>query len=347
MIPDCSHQKSFGISLIWLICGFAAALSAFIPTGLAAEHPGKLLVMNKSDRTVSVIQVPEGKTVATVPIEGITGHELAASSDGRFAYVPIFGNAGVGLPGTDGELMRVIDLRQYTTVGTVEFGKGVRPHCVVYEPRQKLVYVTAELEKAVVVIDPAALKIVGYIPTGAPESHMLAVTADGKRGYTANVGPGSLSVLDLANRKLVKVLSMSTKVQRISLSVDDKWAFTADQERPRLAMVDTAVDEVKHWIDLPGIAYGTAPTRDGKFLLVALIRDNKVGVIDLAQHKVIKELDVPAAPQELLVCPDGSRAFVSCDASAQIAELDLKDWKVARLLKVGKGADGLGWAPAP
>ncbi len=325
-------------------CIATVGLSSAEAQAASGSAEGRLLVMNKADRTMSVIEVPAGKTVATVAIEGITGHELTASTDGRFAYVPIFGNAGVGSPGTDGELMRVVDLEKFTTTGTVEFGKGVRPHCVVFEPRRNLLYVTAEIENAVMVVDPATLKVVARVPTGAAESHMLAVTRDGKRGYTANVGPGTVSVLDLENHKLIKVLPVAAKVQRITLSADDKWVFTADQGQPRLAMVDTAVNEVKGWIKLPGIGYGTAVTPDGKYLLVALIQQNKVGVVDLATREVIKEMEAPRAPQEILVRPDGQCAYVSCDASGEVAELELKEFKVARLLKAGKGADGLGWA---
>ena len=51
------------------------------------------------------------------------------------------------------------------------------------------------------VIDPLTLKLVGSVPTGQAKSHMLAISLDGLKGYTANVGPGTVSVLDLAVRK--------------------------------------------------------------------------------------------------------------------------------------------------
>jgi YVTN family beta-propeller protein len=342
-----NHEPfSSSISGIGCILGIFLYLGAggLAARGAEVSPEGRLLVMNKGDRTVSVIEFPAGRTRATIPIEGVTGHEIAASADGKVAFVPIFGNAGVGSPGTDGEVMRVVQLDKGETVGTVAFGKGVRPHCVVFEPVRRLCYVTAELENAVMVVDPVAMKVVGRVPTGAVESHMLVISRDGKRGYTANVGPGTVSVLDFENRKLLKVVSVARKVQRISLSVDDKWVFTADQDKPRLAMLETASNEVKGWIELPGIGYGTATTPDGKHLLVALIRQNKVGVVDLETRAVIKELDVSRAPQEIVVRPDGLRAYASCDAAGEVAEIDLKGWSVVRLIKAGQGADGLAWA---
>jgi hypothetical protein len=54
------------------------------------------------------------------------------------------------------------------------------------------------------------------------------------------------------------------------MSQDGGWVFTADQRRPRLAVIDTTTNEVSIWIDLPAVGYGTAPTLDGKWLLVTM-----------------------------------------------------------------------------
>ncbi|HZR20115.1 MAG TPA: cytochrome D1 domain-containing protein [Verrucomicrobiae bacterium] len=313
---------------------------------MAAESHGWLLVDNKGDKTLGIIDPESMRQIAVIEEEGETGHEVAASPDGKRAFVPIYGNSGVGHPGTDGRLLRVIDLESRKIVGTVDFGKGVRPHCAVIGPKNHLLYVTTELENSITIIDPEKLKIVGSVPTDQPESHMLAITSDGRRGYTANVGPGTVSVLDLDAKKVLKVIPISKNTQRISVSVDDRWVFTADQTKPQLAVIDTSSNEVKHWVDLPGTGYGTAPTPDGKWLVVAMSPVNKVGVVDLQTMKLAKTFDVPKAPQEVLVRPDGAVAYISCDASRQIAVLDLKDWKVTKLIDAGKSADGLAWAVA-
>lgn len=326
------------------VLAFSALLSE--STVMGAESHGFLLVDNKGDKTLGIIDPETMRQIAVVEEDGETGHEVVASPNGKLAYVPIYGNSGVGHPGTDGRLLRVIDLASRKIVGTVDFGKGVRPHCAVIGPKNHLLYVTTELENSIAIIDPETLKIIGSVPTDQPESHMLAITSDGHRGYTANVGPGTVSVLDLDAKKVIKVIPISKNTQRISVSVDDRWVFTADQTKPQLAVIDTASNEVKHWVEMPGTGYGTAPTPDGKWLVVALSPVNKVGVVDLQTMKLAKTFDVPKAPQEVLVRPDGAVAYISCDASRQIAVLDLKDWKVTKLIDAGKTADGLAWAVA-
>jgi YVTN family beta-propeller protein len=324
-----------------MLAGLAIVSAASAAVNSAS---GMLLVANKGDRTLGLIDPDAGKMIATVPEEGVTGHEVVASPDGKRAFVPIYGNSGVGSPGTDGQLIRVVDLEKRAIVGTVDLGKGVRPHCAVIGPKNGLLYVTTEIEDSVTVIDPQTLQIVGTVPTGQPESHMLAITSDGKRGYTANVAPGTVSVLDLDAKKLIVVIPVCKNTQRISLSVDDRWVFTSDQKQPRLAVIDTRTNGVSQWIDLPGAGYGSAPTPDGRWLVIAIPRANQVAVIDLATMKVAHTLDVPHAPQEVLVRPDGAEAYVSCDASKQIAVMDTKTWKVKKLIDAGPGADGLAWA---
>jgi len=309
----------------------------------SAKASGLLLVANKGEHTLGVIDPSAGRQVATIPEGGITGHEVAASRDGRRAFVPIYGDSGVGLPGTDGSKIDVIDLESRKVTHTIDFGRGVRPHCPVFGPKDGLLYVTTELDKSVSIIDPKALKIVGKVPTGEAESHMLAISHDGRHGYTANVGPGTVSVLDLPGRKTVTIIPVATHVQRISVSPDDRRVFTSDTTKPRLAVIDTGTNKVEHWVTLPGTGYGTAPTADGKWLLVAMPEAKAVAVVDVPALRVVKTISVPAAPQEVLIRPDGKVAYVSCDHSSQVATIQIGDWGV-KLIGAGKGVDGLAWA---
>jgi YVTN family beta-propeller protein len=175
----------------------------------------------------------------------------------------------------------VIDIGSRKVVQRFDFGHGVRPHCAVMNPNDGLLYVTTELDRTVTIIDPKTLKLVGTIPTGQDESHMLVLSHDGRFGYTANVGPGTVSVLDLKARKLISIIAVSQKTQRISISVDDRTVFTADQTKPRLAVIDTAMNKLKTWIPLSACGYGTATTRDGRWILVAMQSMSQVAVVDL------------------------------------------------------------------
>ena len=307
---------------------------------------GWLLVANKADQALGIIDPVTGTQVAAVPEGGATGHEVIASPDGTKAYVPIYGSGGVGKPGTDGQHIAVIDLKTRVVEKTFAFSKGIRPHHPLFGPKDGLLYVTTELDNTITVIDPKTMAIVGTISTEQPESHMLAISSDGTRGYTANVAPGTVSVLDLVNRKPITVIPVATHTQRIALSVDDRWAFTSDTTQPRLAVIDTRTNTVARWVTLPGAGYGAAATPEGRWLVIALSAANKVAVIDLKTFEVARTIDVPVSPQEVLVRPDGKIAYVSCDVPGKVAAIRTSDWAVDKVIDAGKYADGLAWAVA-
>src|SRR4051812_26314871 len=123
--------------LVPTLCVAFTMIAASTPNGgsaTAATHEstksyhstGLLLVANKGEHTLGIIDPIVGKQIATVDEEGITGHEVAASPDGKFAVVPIYGNSGVGKAGTDGDVLRIIDLAHRKIVHSLQFDSGVR-----------------------------------------------------------------------------------------------------------------------------------------------------------------------------------------------------------------------------
>lgn len=327
---------------------FRLLLGAFLllfTLALAARSSaatGYLAIANQGDHTALLIDLSSGKTLAKIEV-GVNGHELAVSPDGRFAYVPIYGNSGVGRPGTDGNAIDIIDLRERKLAGHIDLGKPVRPHCAKFGPGG-LLYVSAELANAVYLLDVNSRKVVGQIPTGAPESHMFTISPDGHRIYTANVGPGSVSVLDIQNRSLVTVIPVAKTVQRISVSPDGKFVFTHDQENPRIAVIDTATNQIAGWIALPATVYSSTPTPDGHWLL-ANSPSGKLFVIDLTTRKVAQSYDIPKAVGEISFTQDGSRAYISCPQAGTIEVLDLAAHKLDAPITLTRGVDGLSWFP--
>jgi YVTN family beta-propeller protein len=304
---------------------------------------GMLVVANQREHTALLID-PETRQELAKVIVGVNGHEVAVSPDSRFAYVPIYGNSGVGKPGTDGTTIDIVDLRDHRLAATIDLGKPLRPHRAEFGP-DGLLYVTAELDKAVDVVDPATRKVIAQIPTGAIESHMIVISPDGTRAYTANVAAGSVSVLDLKKRTLVTVIPVAKIVQRISISADGKRVFTHDQDTPRIAVIETATNKIASWIPVPATVYSSSPTADGRKLL-ASSPSGKIFVIDLATAKVEESFDIPPALGELLLTPDGKFAFVSCPAAGTIEVLDISAHKLLQPIKLTPGVDGLAWAPA-
>jgi YVTN family beta-propeller protein len=300
-----------------------------------------LLVANQGDHTLLVIDAASRKTLATVGVD-INGHEVIAAPDGKLAYVPIYGNAGIGSPGTDGSTVEIIDIASGRAMHIIDLGKRVRPHCAKFGP-DGMLYVSAELAKAVDVIDPKTLKVVAEVPTGSNDSHMFVITPDGARAYTSNVFAGSVSVLDLHKRALITTIPVAGRVQRISISPDGHSVYTHDQQKPRIAVIDTGKNTVAAWWDVPAVVYSSAVTPDGNWLIANALA-GKIFALDTKSGKVEHSFDVPAASGEAIVAPDGTRAYVSCPQAGTVEVLNLKTWELEKPMQLTKGADGLAFA---
>ena len=329
----------------WLLVSVMLfASSKLLDASPAPPAEGLLVVANQKEHTLLLVDPDNRRELARIVV-GVNGHEVMVSRDGRFAYVPIYGNSGVGKPGTDGSTIDVIDLQERKLVATIDLGKPLRPHRAEVGP-DGLLYVTAELANAVDVIDPATRKVLAEIPTGEPQSHMLVLSRDGHRGYTANVSVGTVSVLDLAKRSLITTIHVAKTVQRISISADGLRVFTHDQDAPRIAVVDTATNKITNWIELPNPAYASEATPDGRWLLVVSMVASRLFVVDLQTLKMVQSLEIPKGSSEVLVRPGGKIAYISGTGAGKIAVIDLSTWEMQPPIDLTPGVDGLAWASA-
>ena len=312
----------------------------------AAQPSSVLLATNQFANTLSIIDLGTGKEIAVLPEEHITGHELETSPDGRSVYIPIYGNSGVGKPGTDGHEILVVDIASRRIAHVIDLGHGVRPHKPIYNPADGLLYVTAELDNAIDIINPRTLSVVGSVPTGEPESHMFVLSPNGLLAYTANVSTGTVSVLDLKARKVLTIIPVAKSVQRIAISNDGALVFTSDVDKPELDVIDTRTRTVKSRVTLPASGYGSVPTADGHFLLLTLPAIDQVAVVDLRTLEIARTIPTPPGPQAILLRPDGRVAYASCMRSRKIVAIDTSSFTVTQTISAGDGVDGLAWASA-
>jgi DNA-binding beta-propeller fold protein YncE len=328
---------------------------------------GLLLVVEKADRSLGVVDLDSGRRIGGVRASGFTPHEVVATADGKRAFLPVYGDANVGQPGTDGSTVDVVDLRELDDRKvkddkgqhvTIDLGEPARPHDVALGVEGRI-YVTTENLRTVSILDPETLEVVQSVPTGHDQSHMVALSSDGRYAYTANVEPGSVSVLDLASGTLARIVEFGTRINRISIAPDDGTVYVADQESPRLGILSTADWSIR-WVALPAVGFGTAPTPDGTRLLVGFRPTSQVGILDLATGELTHLLDVPPTPQRIVIPPprtseeDRGRtssderpedfAYVTCDESDLVVEIDLLAGEVRREIGVGGSPDGLAWS---
>lgn len=111
----------------------------------------------------------------------------------------------------DGTLAKV-DFAKREVVGYLKLSRGGMPQDIRIAPDGKVFYVADMMADGVFLIDSGAFKEVGFIPTGVG-THGLYPSRDATKLYITNRGsnkvhgtphgPGSISVLDFATRKVI------------------------------------------------------------------------------------------------------------------------------------------------
>lgn len=309
-------------------------------------NDGRLLVVCKDDSTLEVIDLETSKPAGAVIASGFTPHEVVATDDGRLAYMPVYSNAPVGSPGSDGRRIDIVDLLTFQRVGEIRLAFPSRPHQSSLLPTDRVI-VSTELDESVTVIDRRTFRVVARLPTGQAESHTFAVSVDGRRLVTANVGSGSVSVIDIPSRTLLGVVEVAEKVNRICLEPHGRFAYTADQGSPRIAVIDTELVEHVAWIELPSIGFGTAVTATGSHIVVALRTASEIAVVDRRSAEVVHRVATPNHPQAIVLHPDGVRAYSACDADNCVVEVDIRAGRLLRRMETGRNPDGIAWSPLP
>lgn len=333
-------RRTAGASLALLLA--ASASSAMTHAAI------DIVVVNQPFQTVQRVDAATGRVQLTARM-GARPHEVEVAPDGSYAVAPIYGDGALGRPGTDGRTLEVVDL-QTGGKRVVDIGQPVRPHDAKFGS-DGLLYVTAELIDAVLVVDPRVWTVVGRIPTGRAQSHSLVISPDGRRAYTANVESGTISVLDLVERRLVGVVKAADNVQRLSISADGRRVYTHDQRAPSVVAVDTETLTVARTYDLPGLPYASAVTPDGRTLLVAG-RPERPGApqrrpalyfVDLVSGDVTT-LETVALPRVIALSGDGRTGWTNLGAG-HLLRIDVASRSSTRLVGLERGLDGMAIMP--
>jgi YVTN family beta-propeller protein len=331
-------------------------LSVSLALACAPLQGATLLVANKTDNTVDLLELDTGRSVATLPT-GHGPHEVAVSPDGRTAIVSNYGHRE-----KPGHTLTVVDVEGARVARTIDLDRDSRPHGMTWISKET-VAVTTEGSSHLLLVDPFTGQIVGRVATDQSISHMVAVTPDGKRAFVANIGAGSVTAIDLAGSRKLADIETGQGAEGIAVSPDGKRVWVANREADTLSVIDASTLKVVATVPCPGFPIRVAVTPDGKRVLVSCARSGEVVLFDATSRKqlVRRKLDLTAvptasrrlfgdrfadspAPVGLVVAPDGTRAWVAATQSDAVVVIDPATLDVRDVLKAGREPDGMAYS---
>ncbi len=328
------------------------AVFIFPVTGCNAQStPHKsLLALSKEDHTLAIVDPVTLKVIARIPV-GEDPHEVIASSDGKTAYVTIYGGGSL-------HELNVLDLVAQKALNNVDTRPLWGPHGITFVDGK--VWFSAEGSKAVGRYDPATRKLDWSTGTGEDRTHMIYVTADAKKIYTTNMGSGTVSILEdnlvkpgpsaPANARTHEewrqtVVPVTRGSEGFDVSPDSLTLWTVSGEDGTISVIDLSTKKIAEKIDAEITGANRLKfTPDGKLAFISSLRSGDLVIYDVSSRKEVKRLKLGHGAAGILMDPDGSRAFVACSADNYVVVIDLKTLEDVRHFDVGGTPDGLAWA---
>src|SRR5580693_3847495 len=257
----------------------SASLAAAIGAGAQTPSPA-LLILEKNDEKLAIVDPSTLKVMGRVPSGGAP-HEVIASDDGKFAYISNYAGQQVGqlktlgvvdltaqkaltpmdlgalraphgLAFADGKVYFTAEankvIGRYDPAGNqvdwiLGTGQNVT-HMIALSKDLKTIFTSNIGSDSICVIEPGGGRNgwnVTAIPVGkGPEGFDLS--PDGKEVWAANSGDGTVSVIDVASKKVVATLDFKTKrTNRLKFTPDGKLVLLSDDEGGELVIVDVAI----------------------------------------------------------------------------------------------------------
>jgi YVTN family beta-propeller protein len=320
---------------------FVLTTLAFAPASAqVAGLSGTLVVTNKSPSTATIIDVGSGRVLATIPT-GQGPHEVAISSDGRFAVVTDYS-------GQPGRTLTVIDVPTLRVARTIDLGQYSRPHGIVFLPGDSLVAVTSESSQHVVVVNIVEGKVSKAIPTQGQGSHMVGTTADGARAYTGNMGSNTVSELDLRTGKFTRSWNVPETPEAINVSPDGREVWVGSNATGKVSVIGVGSTPIAVTAGEGfGWPYRVLFSPDGQIAMIPDLRAEELRFIERLSKRELTRLKFPGGgPQGITITPDGRYAFQSLSKEGRVAIIQTRAFPphVAGYLNAGNTPDGVAYS---
>jgi YVTN family beta-propeller protein len=179
----------------------------------------------------------------------------------------------------------------------------------------------------------------------------------------ANIGSGSVTVIDLKAQRRLENIPTGEGAEGIALTPDGKEVWVTNRSADTVTVVSTASLDVVDELTSASFPIRAAVTPDGRHVLVSNARSGDIAVFDARSKAEVRRIPMAltaevtegrlfggrfgtsSVPIGILIHPNGKRAYVANANADVISVLDLQAWASVGYLTAGKEPDGLAYSP--
>lgn len=328
-----------------IVVALLTACLGFVVLKGQGTPPTVLLILSKSDRTVSIVNPATLKVLARIP-SGPDPHEIVADADGKLAYISNYGGVG-GAYNT----ISVVDLLENKALTPIDLGALRGAHGLAFAGGK--VWFTAETNKLIGSYDPATKRVDWVLGTGQNRTHMIIVSENLKRIVTSNVSSATMSIIDKITRQGPMgpqddwdetVVPVGRGAEGFDVTPDGKQIWAANAQDGTISVLDAAEKKVVDTLNANVRSANRLKfTPDGSLVFVSTLNGPELVMLDAKTRREVKRLKIGRGAAGIQMQPDGARAYVACTPDDYVAVIDLKSLEVAGHVEAGKQPDGLAW----
>jgi DNA-binding beta-propeller fold protein YncE len=325
-------QKSLsGVALCFILMSQQLAFAA-------TDLKGTLAVVNKTDNTISIIDLSSKKIVNTLAT-GQGPHELVLSGDQKWAVSTDF----VG-----GNSLTVFDMTQ-VNMGKTSIARTIPlpnlpgPHGIRFFADNERVIFTSGTAQSLGIANVVSGEVLGQVDTKQTTTHMVALNNDETLAFSTNIRSNSISVINLADATKLKDIATEAMPEAINYRrvANELW-YGANQDG-LLVVIDPVSEALIAKFDGFSFPYRVLFNHDESIALVPDFRNHYLRFFDAQTKKEIAtlELEPEAGPQGIVLHPTEDIAFLSLNLKNKVLAIDIATRKVMAEYPTGNNPDGV------
>ncbi|NIW35229.1 MAG: beta-propeller fold lactonase family protein [Gemmatimonadetes bacterium] len=291
-----------------------------------------LLVTNKSENTLSFFDLGTGDELARIET-GPNPHEVAVTPDGRLAFVANYGSNS----------LTVVDVAKRESLGGIDLGEHSRPHGIVVSSDGGSVWVTTEGSQHLVEVDVESRAVKRAVRTGQQVTHMVALAEGAGKAYTANIGSGTVTAIDMRDGTVIKQIATGAGAEGIAVTPDERYVLVTNREAGTFSVIDVSSDEIVHSMEVGGFPIRVEVTPDGRRALVSQATASTLLEINVADWTTGRSLSVGRMPVGIEILPDGKAAIIANTRDDALTVVDLESFEEKATLSGGDEPDGMAY----
>ena len=324
-------MKRFSFILFIFVAAISMANGAQVEESRLSK--GLLAVVNKSDNSISVIDINDKRIIKTLPT-GKGPHELVMSNNQKWAVSTNF----VG-----GDSLTVFNLRELEVERTIPLEALKGPHGAAFLTDNKHVIFTSGKAKHLGIVNVETGALETKIKTAQDTTHMVALNKDESRAFATNIRSDSISVLDLQNQSRVKNIATFSMPEAIGYreSAHEIW-YGANKEGRLVVINPDSEQEIAQWQGF-SFPYRVLFNHDESVAMVPDFQNHYIRFFDANNKKELGTLALEegAGPQGIILHPKHDIAFLSLNLKNKIVAIDIHTREVIAEFPTGTNPDGV------